>query len=155
MPSIEIVAIAQQCPSKVDDLPFAAMADFTLKSHRSQSRFQGDFDRLSGIMYHLGNPGLKTDHAGRRFFAYQLLSPASRKVESSFLEFAAEYRAAAQMFFEELLHNSPVGKLVFTSDWQFGPEWIKYEPELSLSEFWRLHDSHLIQLNAFYSIIGS
>lgn len=155
MPSIEIVAVRQSQPIKVDGFPFAVVADAKLRSHRSpHPRFQDDFDRASGIMYHLGNPTLKSDSAGRCFFAYDLLSEQSKKAEADFLEFAPEFRPAAEMMLAELIAESPAEELIFTSDWQFGPDWTKREPALALSEFWKLHDSRRLLLNALYPIKG-
>lgn len=155
MPSIEIVAVGQPRPIEVDGFPFAVVADAKLKSHRSpHPRFQEDFDRVSGIMYHLGNPSLKDDRAGRCFFAYDLLSEESRKVEADYLEFAPAFRPAAETMLAELIAGSPTEEVIFTSDWQFGPDWTKREPALSLTEFWRLHDSHRLLLNALYPIKG-
>jgi hypothetical protein len=155
MPSIEILAVAQGHPLKVDDLPFAVIADSMRKSHRRPSRFQSDFDELDGILYHLGNANLKEDHAGRVFFAYKLLSPESKKVEATFLEFAGEVRRDVEAFMSRLIENSPTHRLVFTSDWQFGPDWTRHEPEVALHEFWRLHDTRQVHFNALYPIGGS
>ena len=83
---------------------------------------------------------------------YKLLSPESKKVESIFLEFAREYRRDAETFLHELIEDSRAHRLVFTSDWQFGPDWTRHKPELNLDDFWRLHDSRQIQLNALYPI---
>ena len=94
MPSIEIVAVGQSEPIEVDDLPFAVIVDRKLRSHRSHPLFQEDFDRVSGVMYHLGNPELKVDSAGRCFFAYKLLNEESKKGE--FLEFGAAHKPAVQ-----------------------------------------------------------
>ena len=155
MPSIEIVAIGQLRPIKVDGFPFAVVADAKLKSHRSpRPRFQEDFDRLSGIIYHLGNPNLKDNRDGRCFFAYKLLSSESKRVKTDFLEFAAEFRPAAETMLAELIAESPSEELIFTSDWQFGPDWTKREPALPLSDFWKLHDSRRLLLNALYPIKG-
>ena len=155
MPSIEIVAIGQSRPIAVDGFPFPVVADEKLKSHRSpRARFQGDFDRLAGVMYHLGNPSLRDDSAGRCFFAYDLLSERSKEVEADFLEFAPAFRSAVETMLAKLVADSPAKALVFTSDWQFGPDWTKREPALSLSEFWKLHDSRRLLLNALYPIKG-
>ncbi len=117
MPSIEIVAVGQSRPIEVDRFPFAVAADAKLKSHRSpHPRFQEDFDRLSGIMYHLGNPCLKDDSAGRCFFAYKLLSEQSKKVEADFLEFAPDFKPAAETMFAELIAESPAEELIVASD---------------------------------------
>jgi hypothetical protein len=155
MPSIEIVAVGQLRPIEVNGFPFAVVADTKLKSHRSpRPRFQEDFDRMSGIMYHLGNPSLKGDSAGRCFFAYKLLSDESKNGEADFLEFSTTFRSAAETMLAELIVDSPSEDLIFTSDWQFGPDWTKREAALSLSEFWKLHDSRRLLLNALYPIKG-
>ena len=155
MPSIEVLAVGQSRPVEVDGFPFAVAADAKLKSHRSpHPRFQDDFDSVSGIMYHLGNPSLKDNSDGRCFFAYKLLSEESKKVEADFLEFAPEFRPAVEMLLAKLIAESPTEELVFTSDWQFGPDWTKREPALRLSDFWKLHDSRRLLLNALYPIKG-
>src|SRR6516164_7692799 len=115
MPSIEVVAVGQSRPIEVDGFPFAVVADAKLRSLRSpHSRFQEDFGRLSGVMYHLGNPSLKEDSAGRCFFAYELLSEGSKNVEADFLEFAPEFRPAAESMLAELIAVSPTEELIFT-----------------------------------------
>jgi len=75
-------------------------------------------------------------------------------VEANFLEFAAEYKPHLETFIGKLMSDSPTHQLVFTSDWQFGPEWTKYEHQLTFGDFWRLHDSRRINLNALYPIVG-
>jgi hypothetical protein len=152
MPSIEIAAVGQLEQSVFDDLPFAVIADKIRRSHRSSSRFQSDFDRLSGILYHLGNPDLKANHEGRCFFAYKLLSRSSQQ-DGVFLEFDTEYRQSVEALLAELIHGSPQHHVVFTSDWQFGPEWTKREDVIKLTEFWRRHDSHELMLNTLYPIM--
>ena len=152
MPSIEIVAVGQSTPIETRAFPFAVLADAKLVSHRSPSpRFQADFNRTSGIIYHLGNPNLKTDTGGRCFFASQLLSEESKNA-AEFLAFDSPFRSAVEVMMAELIANSPTSELIFTSDWQYGPEWTRREPPLSLTEFWRLHDSRQVLLNALYPI---
>ena len=108
MPSIEIIAVGQTQPVDVSALPFAVLADPVLRSHRTPSRFQHDFDRLSGILYHLGNPSLKDDWEGRFFFASKLLSAASRKIPETFLEFGQDYRGRMETFLEQLMSSSRI-----------------------------------------------
>ena len=52
-----------------------------------------------------------------------------------------------------LLAASPEGRLLFTSDWQFGPESEGRYPSVTLTEFWRLHDEKTLRLNAAYPIM--
>src|SRR5450432_2602894 len=120
-----------------------------MKSHRLPSRFQADFDRLSGILYHLGNPSLKADRDGRIFFAYKLLSHESQK-NATFLQFSPEHRTSASTLLSKLIRLSLERRIIFTSDWQFGPAETKHVAEITLDEFWRLHDSRQICLNTLY-----
>ena len=91
MPSIEIVCIGQAKPVDRSSYPFAVEADLELVSHRSPApRFQTDFEALSGVIYHLGNPGLKV-RTRSPYFAYELLSESSRQAQPpAALQFAPE-----------------------------------------------------------------
>ena len=154
MPSIEIAVIGLDTPLAPPPLSFPVAYERGLKSHRVPSRFQSDFDRLSGSLYHLGNPGLSA--GGGAFFACDLLSFESRESDPrSFLEFAQPHVAGIHALLEWLLQNSPEGNLLFTSDWQFGPERAQRLGPLSLKAFWRLHDSRALMLNAAYPVSGA
>ncbi len=147
MPSIEVVSIGQQQPSDLSRLSFAIRSETELESHRGL--FQEDFNRLTGVIYHLGNPEFKIqDDNG--FFAYQLLSEESQK--NDFFEIDREFRADFEYLINTLLTESPVARVFFTSDWQFGPETTTKGGELTLVDFWDLHDRHQLQLNASYTI---
>ncbi len=151
MPSIEIACIGLQEALPPPATSFAIVFERGLISHRSPSpRFQADFDRLSGSLYHLGDPGSGT---GGFFTAYELLSDACRAAEpSSFLEFDGCHVASIRALLEWLLNQSPGGKLLFTTDWQLGPLWTVRAPALALADFWRLHDSRDLKLNTAYPI---
>jgi hypothetical protein len=153
MPSIEIACIGLESPLEPPPTSFAVAYEGGLKSHRSPCpRFQSQFDQLSGSLYHLGNPGFAGTKAGP-FFAYDLLSEASRHAESpSFLEFAPEHEASVRELLSWLLQVSPQSKLLFTSDWQFGPGGSRTLPQASLNEFWRLHSQRRLLLNAAYPL---
>jgi hypothetical protein len=135
-------------------MSFGFVGEPGLKSHRAPTpMFQADFDRLSGCLFHLGNAGLPRE--GSPFFAYELLSVASRDVEpSTFLEFAPEHVESAHRFLEWLLRTSPVNRLLFTSDWQFCTQQPRRFRPLTLDAFWKLHDSRTLLLNAAYPIIA-
>jgi hypothetical protein len=153
MPSIEIAAIGMTVPLAPPPTSFAVVYEAGLKSHRSQpSRFQEDFDGLSGCLYHLGHPSLKGVE-DRVFFGYELLSERSRETDPpSIFEFAVDHTDSAKELLMWLLKSSPQGKLLFTSDWQFGPEETRRFEATSIEEFWRLHDSARLVLNSAYPI---
>ena len=154
MPSIEIAAIGLESPLAPPPMSFLVAYESGLKSHRWPSRFLSDFDRTSGSLYHLGNPGLSV--SGGAFFASELLSPESRDADpSSFLEFSPTHVASVHALLEWLLRISPAGKLLFTSDWQFGPAGTRLFPPVSLEELWRMHDSRTLMLNAAYPVASA
>jgi len=82
-----------------------------------------------------------------------MLSEASRYSEpTSFLEFHPDHVAGVRTLLGWLLTQSPLGSLIFTSDWQFGPKTETRFDALSLQEFWRLHDRRMLRLNSLYPI---
>ncbi len=153
MPSVEIACIGLTKPLPPPKTTFAVEFEAGLRSHRSPSPlFQEEFNALSGSLYHLGNPDLAQNRDGS-FFAYELLTDASRNREPPlFLEFASAHLESVRSLVGWLLDTSPVYELLFTSDWQFGPETAERYDAVSLSEFWRLHDAQSIRLNAAYPI---
>jgi hypothetical protein len=155
MPSIEIACLDLSTPLLPAPASFAIACEPGLKSHRSpSSRFQADFDRLQGSLYHIGNPNLAHDTGA--FFAFEVLSEVSRRVEPpSFLEFGDAHLESARNLLRWLLEISPSGLILFTSDWQFGPDWSRRFEQFSLAEFWALHDSRELLLNASYLIAGA
>jgi hypothetical protein len=153
MPSIEIACIGIREPLSPPAVSFAVVFERGLVSHRSPSpRFQADFDRTSGSLYHLGDPAFSATNGGF-FNGYELLSEACRAAEpTSFLEFDTRHLAGVRELLGWLLDQSPPGRLLFTTDWQFGPaDTIRASP-MTLAEFWKLHESRDLMLNAAYPI---
>lgn len=156
MPSIEILAVGQVDPdallAECAELAFAVAVDPARQSHREPSRFQADFDRLPGVLYHLGNADLKNPEASGHFFAYDLLSRGAKVGDGPF-RFARKYRGAVEELLEALLEQRGVARLLFSTDWQFGPPWTLREDEISLAGFWLRHNRGELRLNALYPII--
>lgn len=148
MPSIEIICISQTKPIYLTDLPFQIEVSQELISHRSPSPiFQSDFDKLNGYIYHLlDNEGIT---------AYGLLEKGWYDTygNSNVLKFIEEIAPCVRSFFETLLNFSPAKQLLFTSDYQFGPELAKRFAPISISEFWKLHDTNKLRINSAYWII--
>jgi hypothetical protein len=87
------------------------------------------------------------------FFAYDLLSDRARAGSRlKFLEFRPDFVPAMHGLLESLMKLSPARELLFTSDWQFGPKRPYRSPGVSLDEFWSLHNSRKLRLNAAYPI---
>lgn len=153
MPSIEIACVGLQHALAPPPLSFAVICERGLKSHRWPTpRFQRDFDQIDGCLYHLIDP----DVLGRKTgacVAYELLSSGSREADPiHFLEFEDEHVASARALVNWLVAASPTGQILFTSDWQFGPDWTKRFDPITVGDFWRLHDSRALILNAAYPI---
>ena len=154
MPSIEIACVGLTKLVNPPPMTFGYVGEPGLKSHRSPSPlFQTDFDRLSGCLFHLGNPGLPRD--GSPYFAYELLNEVSSEADPiSILEFAPAHVESMRRLLEWLLRTSPVNRLLFTSDWQFCNQPPRRFRPLTLDAFWKLHDSRTLLLNAAYPIIA-
>jgi len=151
MPSIEIACIGLDQPLKPPTATFAVVCESGLTSHRHPSLFQPDFAQLSGCLYHLGNPEIANRESGA-FFAYDVLSEEMRGADPpTVLEFSAEHAASAQRLITWLLDASPVGEILFTSDWQFGPPPQRFG-SVTLPAFWALHAARKLSLNAAYRI---
>jgi hypothetical protein len=155
MPSIEIVCVGQRWPLDLPELPFAVQSEPERRSHRSpEPRWQADFDSLDGWIYHLGNPDLRYRSDAMFFFAYELLSERSRHEANGLLAFDPEFRGALEWLLDRLITVSLVRRIVFTSDWQFGPQASTRGRYQTLPDFWRAHDNGGLRVNALYDIGG-
>ncbi len=150
MPSIEIICVAQIEPIYFTDLPFQIEVNKNLISHRSPAPlFQSDFDKLKGYIYHLlENEGIT---------AYELLEQGWYDAcgNSNILKFIDKVSPDVQSVLKTLLNCSPVKQLLFTSDYQFGPEIVKRFDPIPIAKFWKLHDTNKIILNSAYWITES
>jgi|SRR5579863_3931525 len=154
MPSIELACIDQSIPIDFSNLAFAVESENRVRSHREL--FTSILNQLNGCIYHLGNPDLKHDDEGRIFFAYDLLSRRCKdELPASFLEFDNSYTSSIKDMFVELLDASPAKKLVFLTDWQFGPTTVTIGGELSFDKFWKMHDALELRLNGLYPVARS
>ena len=151
MPSLEIICIKQLEPTDFSHLPFRIEAETVLTSHRSpQPLFQADFDKLEGCIYHLLDE--------KSITAYNLPKRAwYRENDDSDdnVEFKDEYSPLVKSLIEQLLAASPVGQILFTTDYQFGPNGAKRYRPISFSEFWQIHNAGKVRMNASYLISTS
>jgi hypothetical protein len=149
-PLVEIACVGLALPVAIRASGIVVQAEAGLKSQSSAPRFQNELDGLSGCLYRLGQP---LEGSGA-VSAYELLSPASREAfPPSALEFAPAHRAAVERLLEEIQGASPEGRVLFTSDWQYGPEWAHRFGPLTLPEFWSLHATRHLYLNTAYEIV--
>jgi hypothetical protein len=153
MPSIELICVEQQEPSKLPVFPFAICTEPQLVSHRLPSFFQRDFDKLRGCIYHLGSPFCDDPGYEGPFFAYELLSERCQdSVPPRFLEFAPEFLPSIVDLVGLLLAASPARLIIFTTDWQCGPTSGRRYRQITERTFWQRHQKQNLHLNALYPI---
>jgi hypothetical protein len=152
MPSLKIICIKQKDSCDFSYLSFQVKAEKELISHRgANSLFQADFDKIEGCIYHLLDEGAVT--------AYDLLVRDWYDEEGKpnglhdNIEFTDEHIDAVKEMLEQLLVASPIGQVLFTTDYQFGPKGIEKHGPMSFSEFWTLHWEGEVRMNASYLII--
>ena len=155
MPSIEIVSVGQSVPPVLPPLPFAVRHGPELRSHRSPSPlFESDFAGVVGWMYHLGNPRCDEATGQGPFFAWDLLSSrAQADNDCCLLEFTPVVVPGVRRLLEIGSELSPRRHLLFTTDWQFGPQRPLRVAPLAMREFWALHDTGGLRMNALYPIV--
>jgi len=154
MPSIEIVCVGQKKPQRFRGIPFAIASEGgVIRSHHHPSRFQRDFDKLVGCIYHLGCPHFLGTGA-RVFEVYDLLSMRCRNQwpKLIFLEFEHMYVPSIKKIMITLLKQSPIDIVVFTSNYRFGQNKTKRNEKISLTEFWSLHQSKRLRFNELYNL---
>lgn len=151
MPSLEIICIDQLMPCDVSHLPFTVAAENELISHRSpKPLFQADFDRLEGCIYHFLDEGNVT--------AYDLLKRDWYHGDDNSddnVEFIDEYALSVKEFLQQLLSASPAGQILFTTDYQFGPDGGEKCGPFSFDKFWQMHDEGKVKMNNSYLITAS
>ena len=150
MPSLEFVCIGQDEPIKFSQLSFTVEAEKELVSHRRpQPLFQSDFDKLQGCIYHLLD---ERDVTAFDLFKRDWYGNDSAGDETDInVEFRTEYVDCVKVLLRQLIMSSPTHQLLFTTDYQFGPDEQRFEP-ISLAEFWEIHEAGKLCMNALYSI---
>lgn len=173
MPTIEIASInASELGLNQDDFDVAIIEENKLESHRGL--FYDLLRQQKGVMVHLGNPGFKYAKEGG-FFAGLLIDwsddvnkdivfPESninnldfdRGANQQFrFKFLSEYRLDIDKLLRIALEKSPIKKVCFLTDYQFGPEKESIEIIYTIKDFWELHDGEGLVLNTLYEIYGA
>ncbi|MFB2121238.1 hypothetical protein [Parapedobacter sp. 2B3] len=171
MPTIEIASInSKRLGLNQADFDFAIIEEDKLESHR------GLFDDLlrqqNGVILHIGNPDCKHDeNAG--YFAGAIVdwsfepgdiiipeydendptyhSGANQQFRFKFLE---QFKPDIDKLLKIALDNSPIKKIYFLTDYQFGPENAKTEIIYKITDFWTEHDNEGLGLNTLYEMCG-
>ena len=148
MPTIEIVCLEQKEPLDFSDFSFsfALRAESEPISHRGL--FAKELKRSNGCIYHFGNPEMRSGDSW--FYASHLLD--WNLGHNDHLKFLPEFIPELRQLFIDLLSASPVQRLSFSSDYQFGPQIRRHSKSLRYEEFWRRHAAGELWLNARYFI---
>lgn len=157
MPSLEIICIGQTEPLDFSDLPFVVKADRELKSHRApQPLFQQDFDKLKGCIYHVldnYHPGCGTCYELLVRNWYDEIGNSNGRDKN--VEFRNEYSDGMKRLIEKLLEYSPIGQILFTTDYQFGPEEAQRFGPMTFDVFKDLYNVGRVRMNAAYLITSN
>jgi hypothetical protein len=132
----------------VPELPkypsFAYIADTELVTHRSL--FQSVFDSLTGVIVHLANKSFEGEEDGG-WFAGKIMSWA----EDDSLVFLPEARRDIADLMQRLVAASPERLITFSTDYKFGGDQQECG-EVTLDEFFRLHDGHELRYNRLWRL---
>jgi hypothetical protein len=167
MPTIEIASInatnlgLTQCDFKV-----AIIEEDTLRSHRGL--FYDDHLQYQGSIVHIGNPDFKTDKDGG-FFAGMLInwdvdgtediiipfdSDDTDTDQQYILKFLEDFKTDIDLLLRSALEKSPIKRVFFLTDYQFGPSKAQKEIIYTISDFWTLHDNDGLRFNTLYEMYG-
>lgn len=169
MPTIEIVSLKTTgLEINQDNFNLAVIEESVLKSHRGLF-----FDFLSeqqGIIIHIGNPDLKYNLDGG-FFAGNIInwefedpnyeekkknlviSAENNWANQDFLfQFENKFKNEIKKLMQIAINKSPIHKIYFLTDYQFGPEKAEFKFLNNLKDFWKEHDQNGLNWNTLYEI---
>ena len=169
MPTIEIASInTSNLNIDQKDFDIAIIEEDKLESHRGL--FYDFLLNQNGTILHLGNPNFKEDKEGL-FFAGQIVDWNFDEKEIQLpivdssdpndnwgsdqadrFKFIDRYQLEIDRLIAIGLDKSPISKIYFLTDYQFGPEKEKYEKIDSSRELWSIHDKFGLRWNTLYEI---
>ena len=168
MPTIEIASIqAAGIELKQSDFEISILKENKMNSHRGL--FDVVLRKEEGVIFHLGSPELKDDKKGG-YFAGELIDwkfevsdvevnengaiDSRNEYQHYKFRFLNKFQVEIDKLLKIALDNSPIKKVFFLTDYQFGP----YEPTIevihTISKFWRHHDHGGLRFNTFYEMNG-
>lgn len=171
MPTIEIASInSRGLGLNQADFEVAIIEENKLNSHRGL--FYDLLRQQSGVIVHIGNPDLKNDKDGG-FFAGQIINWDFEPTEIHLPEFGNNtlrtnhganqqfrfkfldrYKSDIDQLLKIAINHSPIKKVCFLTDYQFGPENGKIKIINTIKDFWIQHDQEGLELNTLYEIYG-
>lgn len=171
MPTIEIASISSTgLGLRQADFSFAIIEDAELVSHRGL--FYDLLRQQTGTIIHIGNPDLKNNkvggfHAGEvinwNYEPGDIIIPevvlgdpsTDRGANQQFqFQFIDQFKSDIDSLLQTALAKSPIKKVCFLTDYQFGPERANIEILYAISDFWTLHDNEGLTFNTMYEMYG-
>jgi len=171
MPTIEIASInSTGLGLNQADFEVAIIEENKLLSHRGL--FYDLLRKQKGVIVHIGNPDFK-DNKEDGFFAGQIIDwdfeseniiipeynpddptyngGANQQFKFKFLE---QYKSNIDALLRIGLKESPIKKVCFLTDYQFGPEKEEIETICTIYDFWAKHDIEGLNFNTMYELYG-
>jgi hypothetical protein len=171
MPTIEIASInATGLGLSQAEFDVAIIEEAKLMSHRGL--FYELLNKQKGTIIHIGNPDIKNSNEGG-FFAGEIIdwdfepgdiiipvaassdesdnSGANQQFQFKFLN---QFKSDIDKLLRTALDKSPIKRVCFLTDYQFGPEKANTEIIYTISDFWTLHDNEGLTFNTMYEMYG-
>ncbi len=159
MPTIEILSInSKKINLRDDEFKVALIQESKLISHRGL--FTKHLQKYEGVIFHIGNPEFKKEknpgfYAGKiinwNFDGSETINKDLRNQQFEF-KFLNKYKQDINNLLELALLNSPVKKIMFLTDYQFGQKKAKVKVIKTILDFWKLHDKGELVFNTIYEI---
>lgn len=170
MPTIEIVSIESTGLNlRQTDFDIATIEENKVVSHRGL--FYKFLKKQNGVIVHIGSPECKDRNNGFYgggiidwdFEPGEIFIPEfdptdptdNRGAGQQFrFKFLGQYKTDIEKLLEIALDSSPIKKVYFLTDYQFGPEKGKIEIIYTIDDFWKRHDSEGLNFNTLYELYG-
>lgn len=167
MPNIEIAAIGAD-RIDIDQGSFELTARAVNGLVYSRWLFHEFLSKEHGCMIHIGNPEFKNDEHDTIFGGMLIdwdFEPTDIVIphvdDPNFganqqfqFQFLPEFKDQIDQLLNIALTNSPISKIYFLTDYQFGPDKASYERIFLISDLWELHDSNGLTWNTLYELFG-
>ena len=172
MPTIEIASInSTELNLKQEDFDVAIIEEKQLRSHRGL--FYDFLQKQKGVIIHIGNPEFIDDKECGIYFAGMIINWDFEPTEILISEFDPnnptnneganqqfrfnflnQYKSDINKILEIALEKSPIKKVCFLTDYQFGPEKESVEIIYTIDDFWTKHDKEGLTFNTLYELYG-
>ncbi len=169
MPTIEIASInSTGIGLNQEDFDVAIIEENKLESHRGL--FYDLLRQQNGVIVHIGNPDFKVDKEGG-YFAGEIIDWTFEPTENSFskfdeneltdndeasqqfkFKFLEQYTQDIDKLLRIALDKSPIKKVCFLTDYQFGPDHGNTEAISTITDFWVQHNNDGLRLNTLYEM---